>query len=173
MRAGLLLRKFEDDEELAQGPNPQPLEDGSVCWEFSRLNLPKCVVFHGTPGFLPESDPLYTGQPENPRQYFVLDKYAHFFLSPILLQSSLGLKRTYTVTMHLKIQQPPPKKPFPLFMVVAEEKDEFEDMDDGMRRLDGEWRSGTELMGRVQGTSLSRSSGNGTITLDSTGQVMP
>ena len=63
-----LLIAYEDEEERKLGANPSVQRSG-LTFDFSRSNLPKCIEFHGTPGFLPETHPLYEG-----KQFFVLHK---------------------------------------------------------------------------------------------------
>ena len=71
-----LLIAYEDEEERKLGANPSVQRSG-LTFDFSRFNLPKCIEFHGTPGFLPETDPLYEG-----KQFFVLHKLDYCALLP-------------------------------------------------------------------------------------------
>ena len=63
-RERLLLRYEQWDEQHHGSTNPSiDPSDGTITWEFSRLNLPKWLRFHGSPDFIAESNPIYVGAP--------------------------------------------------------------------------------------------------------------
>ena len=73
------MTKYEEERKL--GANPR-VERTGLTFDFSRSNLPKCIEFHGTPGFLPETELLYEG-----KQFFVLHKLDYFVMRPIQVDS--------------------------------------------------------------------------------------
>ena len=72
---------------------------------------------------MPETDQMFKGKPGQHKQYFVLDKLAHFELAPVLLGGSTAPQDTYSITMHLRLECAP-QNPMPLFTVVADEEEE-------------------------------------------------
>ena len=77
-----VLRAYLARPSLISRPYLGPLPQGLV-FDFSRLNLPKCIEFHGQPDFPPDEDPLYNG-----KQFLALHELAYFFVKPIRIESA-------------------------------------------------------------------------------------
>ena len=74
-----LIELYQAEEELARGANPL-IQDGRVCFDFSRVNLPSTIEFHGIPDLVAESHKQYVG-----KQFLRLHPHAVFYIRPIRL----------------------------------------------------------------------------------------